>query len=1001
MLRRFLVELFFFFLISSNVASCIQEHVDLVFSNADDLALSTIQNNDALASSELQTEGILLFTTVDGKLHALNTQTGSVLWTFDSSADADEICHNYLPVNSSQLASTEMAKVSDSSFTGHVIDDGEYIWFIEPVHDGKLYAFNRHTGMLKAHHTIRELVDLSPIRVLGPDTVFVGSKETTLFTVDLITGNVLKRYNTEFYGDRDSHLGKKTSSTRDTMQCMPAVTNDLVPSDLDELEHLQAQVMTQNVQEENRIADIALVEYTVTIYSSSHVILSAKYIEWLPSYQDTIFLSHYDRPESDHVAIALPENFFTLFDRKLKKPLYFVNTSAPISNAFNVYTVSVNRKELAATNRRTFVLPQRHLSFSDFAFQGDNEAVYVNHTEDDVWFALSSDNYPSIMATQNATCYTQHNAVTLESLTGLHFLNKAIQGTFLLGPSHSFELLPPTTEPLSKIHGSNNSTNSFFKELLAIILFMTGLVICFLLLSRSPFIKLKGLMKTSKEATRSSEDAKYDTNVSKRRRKKANKKKKAAKVVAENQPYSLESDDQPKLSVVHDVQKALDINRLESFENDVILGPLEVSSEILGYGSHGTIVFRGQYEGRSVAVKRVLLDFYDIATREVTLLQKADFHPNVVRYYCRKDSGKFSYIALELCECSLFDFFEKDPKPTIVEAFEPYNVMRQIVLGVYHLHRLNLVHRDLKPHNILLALSESHRVGSKKAIRVMLSDFGLSRKLETKDYTYHALTYNVAGSVGWRPREVLMSNTTSNHTKKGVEETYQRSPFRITKAIDIFSLGCVFYYILSNGEHPFGSNYVRERNIIKGRFSLDRLNEMGAKGFLAKDLLKTMLHSSPEKRPSIEQVLIHPFFWSVSKKLDFLIDVSDRYECEPREPPSALLQRLELHTEDIIKGDWTKELHESLLENLGKYRKYDGGKVLDILRVLRNKKHHYQDLPEDVKQILGSLPDGFYAYFNEKFPKLFVHCYRLVTIDLKNEDHFCRYFKIDDVHMFS
>lgn len=39
-----------------------------------------------------------------------------------------------------------------------------------------------------------------------------------------------------------------------------------------------------------------------------------------------------------------------------------------------------------------------------------------------------------------------------------------------------------------------------------------------------------------------------------------------------------------------------------------------------------------------------------------------------------------------------------------------------------------------------------------------------------------------------------------------------------TCAVDIFSLGCVFYYVLSNGNHPFGDTLRRQGNIISGEF---------------------------------------------------------------------------------------------------------------------------------------------------------------------------------------
>jgi serine/threonine protein kinase len=69
--------------------------------------------------------------------------------------------------------------------------------------------------------------------------------------------------------------------------------------------------------------------------------------------------------------------------------------------------------------------------------------------------------------------------------------------------------------------------------------------------------------------------------------------------------------------------------------DSTIVGQLKIENEILGYGSHGTVVFKGVFQGRPVAVKRLLCDFYHIAHREVELLLESDYHPNVIRYFCK------------------------------------------------------------------------------------------------------------------------------------------------------------------------------------------------------------------------------------------------------------------------------------------------------------------------------------------------------------------------------
>lgn len=90
-------------------------------------------------------------------------------------------------------------------------------------------------------------------------------------------------------------------------------------------------------------------------------------------------------------------------------------------------------------------------------------------------------------------------------------------------------------------------------------------------------------------------------------------------------------------------------------------------------------------------------------------------------------------------------------------------------------------------------------------------------------------------------------------------------------------------------------------------------------------------------RPSAESVLLHPFFWTSQKRLLFLCDASDRFEIMERDPPASTLVLLETKSRDIVGDDWQKSIDRSLLENLGKYRKYDGSSVRDLLRVLRNK----------------------------------------------------------------
>jgi serine/threonine protein kinase len=67
------------------------------------------------------------------------------------------------------------------------------------------------------------------------------------------------------------------------------------------------------------------------------------------------------------------------------------------------------------------------------------------------------------------------------------------------------------------------------------------------------------------------------------------------------------------------------------------------------------------------------------------------------------------------------------------------------------------------------------------------------------------------GSSGWQAPEQLMA-------KDG-------SAVRQSRAMDVFSLGCVMYYCLTAGKHPFGEHYERDTNILRGLCNLAPLHK--------------------------------------------------------------------------------------------------------------------------------------------------------------------------------
>ncbi|CAN8252184.1 unnamed protein product [Cochlearia groenlandica] len=416
------------------------------------------------------------------------------------------------------------------------------------------------------------------------------------------------------------------------------------------------------------------------------------------------------------------------------------------------------------------------------------------------------------------------------------------------------------------------------------------------------------------------------------------------------------------------------------------VGKLFVSNKEIAKGSNGTVVLEGSYEGRLVAVKRLVQTHHDVAQKEILNLMASDKHPNIVRWYAVDQDEHFIYISLERCACSLSDLIYEssglleNPKISVkvnpildngegVELWKEnghpspvlLKLMRDIVAGLVHLHDIGIVHRDLKPQNVLIVKNSS--------LCAKLSDMGISKRLPADT---SALTRNStgSGSSGWQAPEQLRNE-------------------RQTRAVDLFSLGCVLFFCMTAGKNPYGDNFERDVNILNDRKDLFLIESLPE----AVHLLSGLLHPDPDLRPRAQEVLHHPLFWSADMRLSFLRDASDRVELENREESSDLLAALESTATVTLNGRWDEKLDSIFLDNIGRYRRYKFDSIRDLLRVIRNKLNHYRELPRELQELLGSVPEGFDRYFSSRFPKLLIQVYTVLFDYCINEEFFYKYSK--------
>ena len=193
---------------------------------------------------------------------------------------------------------------------------------------------------------------------------------------------------------------------------------------------------------------------------------------------------------------------------------------------------------------------------------------------------------------------------------------------------------------------------------------------------------------------------------------------------------------------------------------------------ILGQGAYG-IVYRAWNSKRQyVATKRInTLNGKKIP--KISGLEKLIGldHPNIVKVFDIHQTEKEIWIFMDLCEGDLNTFFYDQ----VVSYEKIINIMKQITAGIDYLHANGVIHRDIKPQNILLY--------SKSPILIKLTDFDVSKFIE--EYATATMSTNV-GTLAFKAPEFFQ------RTKEG-KLKYHRS-------VDTFAVGLSFLAMLQGKE---------------------------------------------------------------------------------------------------------------------------------------------------------------------------------------------------------
>ena len=282
----------------------------------------------------------------------------------------------------------------------------------------------------------------------------------------------------------------------------------------------------------------------------------------------------------------------------------------------------------------------------------------------------------------------------------------------------------------------------------------------------------------------------------------------------------------------------------------------------IGEGTFGMVYkaknnISGELRAIKIINKRYLTqENEDKIKREMEIHKHLD-HPNIVKLYEYYSDMDCYYLITEYIEGE--DLFEEIQKKDYLSEEMAATIMKQLLSAVYYCHEKKIIHKDIKPENILF----TSKIYDKPDIKVV--DFGTA-----ETFSYAVSKKVTSGTAYYIAPEVL--------DKKYNEEC------------DIWSCG-VILYIMLNGTPPFNGETDDKilEAIRKGKYAYKGLIWKGISKE-AKDLIDKMLTYNPKDRISAKEACNHP--WIKNKKYN---------ELDPKVSSEILSDLKNFHTKQKLQ----------------------------------------------------------------------------------------------------
>ncbi|EGR30117.1 protein kinase domain protein [Ichthyophthirius multifiliis] len=217
-----------------------------------------------------------------------------------------------------------------------------------------------------------------------------------------------------------------------------------------------------------------------------------------------------------------------------------------------------------------------------------------------------------------------------------------------------------------------------------------------------------------------------------------------------------------------------------------------------------------------VPVKKIKGKENQQLSKELQLLKQID-HPYIVKVFEHFQDEKYRYIITEYCQGQELLDTIKNLQPLNEKIASKY--MKQILSAIVYCHIFNIVHKHMKPENILFFTKQNNSI-------LKLIDF--SKEIESKQ--------EIVSPPYYTPPETITEN-------------------KYDEKSDVWSIGIIMY-ILLNGQPPFYGNSDQKvfEKIKIGKFDINENISQEAK-----ELINSMLQVDPQKRISASEACAHPW----------------------------------------------------------------------------------------------------------------------------------------------